>query len=540
MNPVVVASGVITMPRTVLLAVCIAATVTAQDTPTFRVDTRLVEVDVIVHQKNEPVSGLTADDFTLFDRGKKQRIAIFSVRQSSDVPAQSRLPAGVVTNRIGLTETDRAEAPAPTIILLDTLNSEPDHMARVRQQLLLYLDRAPENEVFALYSLNKTLNRLHGFTADRDQLRAIVNRWNASASVDKMAENLVADVIADLDSSALMQKDPQTRDMAKAATKEMGDDAILNRAMTTAFALEMIAKHLSGLPGRKKLIWVTGAFPAITSEIRSRVNSKQIETRDYSRFINKATRALNEAQVAVYPIDSRPLCSPTCAGDPMFLRVGIDTMNLVAGATGGRAVYVTNDVAGAIEDSVRDSEITYRLGFYPDSSALDGKDHNIKVQVARKGVDVRYRRAYLAAESKPPKPADRLALLRSSMQSPLDATQIGLAAELLPASMTGDAREVLLKIDIQPLQLSLAETANGNTVSTAFLTVASFFQNKPKIPANFNDLKITFTEARLAEARHDGYLLRLKVDERGIPGKMRITVQDRFTGMTGSVTLDVR
>ncbi len=123
----------------------------------------------------------------------------------------------------------------------------------------------------------------------------------------------------------------------------------------------------------------------------------------------------------------------------MLLRTGIDTMNRVAGATGGRAVYVTNDIAGAIEDSVRDSEITYRLGFYPASSALDGKDHDIKVQVARDGrdgVEVRYRKAYLAADSKGPSATARLALLRSAMESPLDATEIGLTGA---ASGAGDS-----------------------------------------------------------------------------------------------------
>jgi hypothetical protein len=155
-------------------------------------------------------------------------------------------------------------------------------------------------------------------------------------------------------------------------------------------------------------------------------------------------------------------------------------------------------------------------------------------------VDVRYRRAYLAAESKPPRPADRLAMLRSAMESPLNATQIGLTAQFLPNSVTGGGREVLLKIDTRGLQLSPEETVKGDTVSTALITVATFFQTQPKLPADINDLKLTFSDARLQETLRDGYLIRLQVDERGVPGKMRIAVQDRSTGMTGSLTLDVR
>lgn len=521
------------MPKVFLLAACITASIYAQDSATFRVDTRLVEVDVVVHQKGEPVAGLTAGDFTLFDKGKKQRIALFSVRRDSEAQTPRSLP-GMVTNRVGLMTTDGGETPSPTVILLDTLNSNPDDMAEVRRQLLLYLDRSPEHEVFSVYSLNKALNRLHNFSSDRDHLRDIVNRWIASASVDLMADRLAADLIADLPEYFL------AAGRAEAAIKEMGDMAILNRASATTLALEMIAKHLSGLPGRKKLIWIGGGFPTAASDVRERLDTKQIEVRDYSRLIDQAIRVLNEAHVAVYVIDSRRPCSPTCSADPLLLRSGLETMNQVASATGGRAVYIVNNIAGAIEESVRDSEITYRLGFYPQSSAQDGKIHDVKVQVARKGVDVRYRRAYLAADRKGPRPEDRLELLRSGMHSPLDATQIGLIVQALPESVTDDRREILLRLDVRTLQLSTEETAKGETVSTAYITLATLFPNQSEVPADVNDLKLTFTNARQEEVLREGYLIRLQVDEAGVPGKMRIAVQDRVTAMTGSVTLDVQ
>ena len=51
----------------------------AAQAPTIRVDTHLVEVNVIVRdQNNRQVEGLTKADFAIFDRGKEQRIAVFS------------------------------------------------------------------------------------------------------------------------------------------------------------------------------------------------------------------------------------------------------------------------------------------------------------------------------------------------------------------------------------------------------------------------------------------------------------------------------
>ncbi|MCL4851947.1 MAG: hypothetical protein KJZ78_11285, partial [Bryobacteraceae bacterium] len=50
----------------------------------------------------------------------------------------------------------------------------------------------------------------------------------------------------------------------------------------------------------------------------------------------------------------------------------------------------------AIEAAIRDSELTYTLGFYPDTADVDGKFHELKVLTKRKGVRLRYRKGYLA------------------------------------------------------------------------------------------------------------------------------------------------
>jgi hypothetical protein len=46
--------------------------------PIIRSETRLVDVEVVVRDKDGPVSGLKKEDFTLLDQGKKQTIAVFS------------------------------------------------------------------------------------------------------------------------------------------------------------------------------------------------------------------------------------------------------------------------------------------------------------------------------------------------------------------------------------------------------------------------------------------------------------------------------
>lgn len=56
----------------------------ASNQPAIRVTTRLVQVSVIVHDKNGPVADLKKEDFSLFDRGKEQKIAVFTSRHDPD------------------------------------------------------------------------------------------------------------------------------------------------------------------------------------------------------------------------------------------------------------------------------------------------------------------------------------------------------------------------------------------------------------------------------------------------------------------------
>ncbi len=63
---------------------CAAAILRPQDDTTIRVNTRLVEVEVVVHRDGRPVGDLEAEDFSLFDQGKRQPIAEFFVRRDSE------------------------------------------------------------------------------------------------------------------------------------------------------------------------------------------------------------------------------------------------------------------------------------------------------------------------------------------------------------------------------------------------------------------------------------------------------------------------
>ena len=83
------------------------------------------------------------------------------------------------------------------------------------------------------------------------------------------------------------------------------DIADVNRVQITTQAIEAIANHVAGIPGRKSLIWVSGSFPSsilLDSNDISPVDSK---AQNFTPQLNRVTRALNQSNLAIYPVDAR-------------------------------------------------------------------------------------------------------------------------------------------------------------------------------------------------------------------------------------------
>jgi VWFA-related protein len=138
------------------------------------------------------------------------------------------------------------------------------------------------------------------------------------------------------------------------------------RSGLTMVALLAIADHAAGIPGRKNLVWLTASLPSTGPAI---------------------ARLLNQANIAIYPVDARGLVA---SFNPHFRPIGLDVMQELADETGGRAFYNNNDISGAIRKAVDDSDVSYTLGFYLNSGSLDGQFHELKIRVDRPGLEVRY------------------------------------------------------------------------------------------------------------------------------------------------------
>ncbi len=394
----------------------------------FRVSTQLVQVDVLVQEENgDPVPGLTKDDFILLDNGKPRKIDVFSVRSLQKPQPKSAASRGR-TKAKGLRRADAVPDYA-TIVLFDQLNTAWENQAWAREQILSYLQNAESAEQIAIYSLFNKLKIIQEFTTDRETLAKALARTKPefsmdlkSADSDSMTQLAPNSTTGGVDAGSAKAK-ASADAMEQNATAFMRENAVKRRVEITATALEILSKHLKGMPGRKKLIWISGSFPLLTKETHQIPDGPALlEYRDLSDLVEGPVRWLNDANVGVYPIDARNLDPAVPLSDPT-----IDTMVSLARQTGGRAIYSTNDLPWAIKKDMEDTDLAYVLGFYLSKEELDGSFHKLLVKVSRNDAQLRHRMGYTASKIIPATPETLQTTLKSRdlppIQPPINAQE---------------------------------------------------------------------------------------------------------------------
>jgi VWFA-related protein len=455
----------------------------SQAAPTFRAGTKLVEVDVIAKDKNGPAAGLRKEDFTLLDNGKPQAISVFSVKSAApQARATAPLPAGVVSNRV----TPQGETPgAATALILDQKNIPVQGQSFAIQGIVNFIAKRHKKDRIALYALQQNGLRVVQDLTDDDRLLR-----QAAQSLKPVK--------------------PKTCD---GAGRECTRALLVESAMDTRHAFEAVARHFANSPGRKSAIWITTSFPLLIPAM----------SLDFTNDMKAAARVLGDANIALYSVDARGL-STTGRG---IYPPGFETMDLLAGLTGGDVLINTNGIAEAIETAVREGDVVYTLGFYPPPDENEGAVHKLKVEAARKDLSLRYRESYVAAKAQPvtdPKTVEQL------LKEPLDATQIELAAEAIPDAAHPGSFRVLVSVALQDVRFQ-----QQGGMWTAELGFAFLEEGTEQIRVITR--KLEFPDKELAANIARGTVVETSVAPKGSKGILRIAVLDHTTGAAGSLKL---
>lgn len=382
--------------------------------PVIRVTTRLVDVSVIARDSKGPAAGLVKEDFKVFDNGVERPIAFFSVHsvRQSGGPVKP-LPANVFTNRA----EERTDAPERlTVFVFDALNNDFAAQARVRQQFSKYARQIGPRDRAAVWVMSDRLRRVQDFTNDRERLVAAVEGVKPHIFLNPENPPAIAARAATSEGEVI----------ARAAVQTSNDIMQYYRMQVTNDMLKDLAEALARIPGRKNMVWLSSAFPVSMS-----IGPGGPERSFVADRLTGTGRAIAKANVAMYPVDASGLVAPNGGQSVMALSIAEqsrhESMDIIAAATGGRAIYDRNDLGAAIREAVDDAEITYTIGFYPQDSADDREQHRVRIEVKRSGVNLRYRDMYVADT---PQESSRSEELHNALTTPLDAAAIPMTVRL--------------------------------------------------------------------------------------------------------------
>ena len=307
-----------------------------------------------------------------------------------------------------------------------------------------------------------------------------------------------------------------------------------------------IAWTLSGLPGRKSVIWATGGFPFTIAEPAT------VPGGYLSALYERTMQALLQAQVSVYPVDVRGLVnsSPltegsrsrapstqTFANRAWLQQNTIDTLNEFAEMTGGKAFYNTNDLASSFKRAADDASSYYLLGYYLDTHNNRAGWRSLKVKVDKKDTEVRARKGFFVTNATLHMDLTRTSDLSYALTSPIEGTGVPIDVKWLGVKGDGATKKAGFLVHLPFNALSL-DPAVQNRVNFDFVVAAYAFNSKDGKASTTlgKSFTPTLNDAQLAEVRTKGVGFNYALDLAPGQYSVRFVIRDNISGKVGSVT----
>jgi VWFA-related protein len=542
---------------------------------TFRTNTRLVSVDVVVtDKKGQPVTGLKAEDFTVEENGKKQKIS-FAVAPGTGRPvALTHAPDGILSNH----PENVAPLGIPTVLLLDAANSPFKEQAYARSQMLKYAaEQAQSAQSFAVVALTDRLHVLQQFTSDPQVLLTAIKKFRPEDQILQPGTGPAPSAIpADMGGPSMLGARllAAQSEVASFASIQAGYD-MERRTLITIAAMRSLAHMLGGLPGRKNVVWLSADFPfdlipedrtisdaelmAELPNVRQKslaVNasgSLAAEERSlHGQEIRESEAMLASASIAIYPVDLNGLVggmegtaaysgahmndvhgaglANTALYQVRNLQVSQGTMREIAAETGGKPYMNQNEIKEGIALAAADDKASYQLGYYPENKKWDGKYRNIKVKVAQGDFQVRYRKGYFAVDQTQTKNQNYEQNVAEALEINSPATQISFMAQAKPGE-AGKVRVIFL-VDAHTLT---AEDASGSKKLNVALYASVVTAAGKTLSTRSLKVDRTFDAGTYQQILEKGMMVPLDIDVPADGKELRLAVLDNRTGYVGTV-----
>jgi VWFA-related protein len=407
----------------VLVAVLTAGPLAAQqknppaaDVPrlTESVDVRVIGVDVVVtDKKGNAVTGLTKDDFQVFENGIEKPISNFS-----EIEAQAAAPA-VTVPAAGTPAAPAARKPEVDeqlrrriIIYVDNLSLAPFNRNRVFKQLKEFVKDAmrPGDEAMVA-TYNRSLKVRAPFTRDPVQIQQTLDAISGESALGTANRSEFNDVSGRI-------KDATSYDDAIATARSYAQ-SVDHDLRQSVESINGLLTTLAGVEGKKIVVLATEGFQiqpgreAFTlidemSRDKNWQSSSMLEAMTYNgnTLIESIAKTANANGITIYPIHAGGLAAGsegTTADNQQATSYNVtsaalsnttESLQMMAELTGGVATARTNNFAGAFKNIVRDLNSYYSLGYRAGTDRVD-RQRSLEVRVKNRNLRVRSRQTFV-------------------------------------------------------------------------------------------------------------------------------------------------
>jgi VWFA-related protein len=528
----------------------------------IKTNTRLITVDVVATDSHgNAARGLKADHFQITEEhAGQQKIVKFQFIDASAPPAQGA-PSVLMASAPGTPYLysnllpERMRVP-PTVMLMDALNTNIQNQSVVHQHMLALLKTLPPSTPIAVFVLGRTLHVVQSFTTDPSLLRAAVDHTLRTPDIEQSPQddpNSASNVALDQNNDT---ETPATLALEDFEKTEFEAEMAL-RVDETTDAMVSIAKFLGGYPGRKNLLWFSESFPDWIAPSADFGSDSFAGIATYADKIRKASDALTDARIAVYPVDARGLEVNqlySAGQDPHINRnnpgaslggalsrdnsARFDaqaTMQQFADETGGKTCVNTNDLSGCVQGALDDSSTYYELGYYPENVKWDGRFHKLTVKSTQHGIKLRYRSGYFATEPDAEAKQAPVKLLQQACMDPLPSTSISMNVEsLTPKQSPTDAGGARYLLTISPNSLSFGPGGVNRQLSLQ-MAICEYDPKGASFQFFPRDLSGPVSDAAYRGLQAAGIRSIFDYEAKPDDRRLRFAVLDVPSGATGSV-----
>ncbi|HEV8580200.1 MAG TPA: VWA domain-containing protein [Thermoanaerobaculia bacterium] len=552
-----------------LLLLLLAAAPLPAQTPRFEDTSQVVAVEVpvnVVDRDGQPVRGLTAADFEVFDGGEPQKITGFEIIDLKTVQSE---PAAASRPAENLPSGGRRHF----LLLFDLSFSSPTSILKARlaaRDLVLNALHASDLAAVATYSLETGPKLLVTFTPDRSQLARAIDTLGYRQAFDARK----------VDPLHFLIEPPSTATSGNGFSLSEGtdlraqrDQAVREYLQTLAFAAEReerafeigritsysrslgdMARLLNAVKGRKNVILFSEGFDSRLL-VGRQTTDKEAEDDNFNaiagqiwkvdsdqRYGNTGLqgdlkRMLDEFRRADCVIQAVDIGGLRASGDERSRPSGQEALFYIANETGGELFKDANNLRQPLERLLERTSVTYLLTFERSDLKLDGSFHRLKVKAKLPaGARLSYRNGYYAPRPfKDLDPLEKGLLASDSIASAAPKHDVDLNVLAAPFR-AGEAQSYVPVI----LEIGGHSLLEGHTAKKLNVEIYSYVSDAQGQMRDFFSQRVALDIEKSRRAMEEGGIKYYGHFDLA-PGayQVRVLVRNADTGRTGVQTAAV-